>query len=340
MITKTNPELPTRYYIRDICIQPCVVLAPMEGVTNLVFRRLIRQIGGMGLSYTEFVAAKALQSRGKKVLDYIQFDPDEKPIAIQIYGRDPAVMARAAKVAQDVGASIVDINMGCPSKKVCSNSGGSALMKEPEHAIKIVKAVREAISIPLTVKMRSGFDYTNRNAPQLAYMCQEEGCEGITIHWRTTADKYAGTRQVDKIAETCQKLSIPVIGNGDVVDIPSALKMFHDTGCDGVMVGRGAMRNPWCLRQIGQHLMGQEVMSVTPAERKRILLAFLMNHYDKFQHEKPALGKFKQIAKYFCLGLPNGKEFRKKLLTTQSIEEVVFHVQDYFHLAANWMEAS
>ena len=150
------------YFVREISIDPPLVLAPMEGVTNNTFRRLIRSIGGQGLTYTEFVASKSLKARGKRALHTAQFDPDENPIAIQIYGKDPQTMAEAAKVVEDLGASIVDINMGCPSKKVCAHSGGSALMKDPELAIQIVQAVRRAIQVPLTVKMRSGFDQNQR----------------------------------------------------------------------------------------------------------------------------------------------------------------------------------
>lgn len=338
LITIGKRGLPIRYSIGPLTIEPAVVLAPMEGVTNLIFRRLIRQIGGLGLSYTEFIASKALQEQGKKILEMARFDPDERPVAIQIYGRDPKTMAHAAKVVEDLGASIVDINMGCPSKQVCSRSGGSALMKEPNHAIKIVQEVRKAISIPLTVKMRSGFDAQRRNAPELAYMCQEEGAQGITIHWRTTADKYGGQRQIDKIAQTVARLNIPVIGNGDVIDIPSAVQMFQQTGCHGVMIGRGAMRNPWVFQQISDYLYGREPQQVSAEERKRILLAFLMRYHEKFRHEKATLGKFKQIAKYFCLALPNGAHFRKCLLHSQHIDEVIEHVQHYFDLQKNWIE--
>ena len=155
------------YFIRDIKINPPITLAPMEGVTNIIFRRLIRQIGGTGLTCTEFIPSSALSNRGKKVLRLAEFDPEERPISIQIYGKDPMEMAESARVLQDLGASIVDINMGCPSKQVCANSGGSALMREPELALDIVRAVRKAITIPMTVKMRSGFDHTNKKYDML-----------------------------------------------------------------------------------------------------------------------------------------------------------------------------
>lgn len=327
--------LPVAYHVRDIRISPNVVLAPMEGVTDLAFRRLVRQIGGAGLTCTEFVASGALiagQNRERnRQWQMCRFDEDERPVSIQIYGKDPETMAGAAKVVQDMGATIVDINMGCPSKKVCKNSGGSGLMAEPELAIDIVRAVRAAITVPLTVKMRSGFSPDLRNAPELAWACQEEGAEAITIHWRTRADLYGGQRAVDKIAETKARLKIPVIGNGDVVDVASAVKMFEDTGCDGVMVGRGAMRNPWCLRQIADHLAGRPITQVTADERERVLLAFLDAQIDKCVTEHGALGRFKKVANHFTRGVPRGAELlRMPVLRSQSMVEAKTRVHTYF----------
>jgi tRNA-dihydrouridine synthase B len=166
---------PTHYNIRHLRIEPNVVLAPMEGVTDLTFRRLIRQIGGCGQTTTEFIASEGLKRGAARMEEMAKFDPDEHPVAIQIYGRSPESMAEAARIIEDSGADICDLNFGCPSKKVCAHSGGSALLKDMELATEIVRAVRKAISIPLTVKMRSGFDHTMRNAPEVAQMCQDEG---------------------------------------------------------------------------------------------------------------------------------------------------------------------
>ena len=323
-------SLPTHYMVRDIRIEPNVVLAPMEGVTDLPFRRLIREIGGVGMTATEFIASEGLKRGVGKMHEMAQFDADESPISIQIYGRRPEVMAEAAKIVQDMGPSIVDINMGCPSKKVCAHSGGSALMKDPILARDIIRAVREAITIPLTVKMRSGFDHTQRNADEIAWIAQEEGAEAITIHWRTRSDLYGGERMVDKIRETKDKLSIPVIGNGDVIDIPSAVRMFEETSCDGVMVGRGAIRNPWSLLQISQHLRGEEVTQITAADRRRVLLGYLESLNGRFRSERGTLGRFKKISNYFTKGLPYGGDVRTLVLRSQSIEEAVEHLEVYF----------
>jgi len=332
----TGPDgLPTEFYVRDVRVFPNVVLAPMEGVTDLTFRRLVREIGGAGLTYTEFIASRAIAGSraGAKWREMARFDPDERPVALQIFGRDPHIMAEAARVVQDLGATIVDINMGCPSKKVCAKSGGSALMADPELAIDIVKAVRKAITVPLTVKMRSGFDHARRNAPELAFACQEEGAEAITIHWRTRSDLYGGTRAVDKIAETVDKLTIPVVANGDIIDIPSAVKMFEDTGCAGVMVGRGAMRNPWSLRQIAEHLSGQPITAVDADEKERVLLGFLAAIRKRAPRDKAALGRFKKVANHFTRGLPHGAQLlRLAVLRAETPDAAIRQVRRYFDL--------
>ena len=323
-------KLPTHYMVRNIRIEPNVVLAPMEGVTDLPFRRLIREIGGSGLTCTEFIASEGLKRGVGKMHDMAKFDADESPISIQIYGRRPEVMAEAAKIVQDMGPSIIDINMGCPSKKVCAHSGGSALMKDPELARDIIRAVRAAIDLPLTVKMRSGFDHTQRNADDIAWIAQEEGAEAVTIHWRTRSDLYGGERMIDKIRETKDKLSIPVIGNGDVIDIPSAIRMFEETGCDGVMVGRGAIRNPWSLLQISQHIQGEPITEITAEDRRRVLLGYLESLNGRFRSERGILGRFKKISNYFTKGLPYGSDVRVLVLRSQSIEEAKDHLETYF----------
>ncbi len=336
--------LPVALRIRDVEIAPNVLLAPMEGVTDVVFRRLIRQIGGCGLSTTEFVpslglsrtASTLLQEPGSQRGDrrwarMVEFDADERPVSIQIYGRDPEVMAEGARVVQDLGATICDINMGCPSKKVCKNSGGSALMREPLLAAEIVRKVRAAIDIPLTVKMRSGFDPGHKNAPELAWICQEEGAEAITIHWRTRADLYGGERDVQPIAAAKDRVSVPVIGNGDVVDPASALRMLRETGCDGVMVGRGAMKDPWSLRKISDVLAGRPPTEATALEKKRVILGFLEDQRPRYHTEQGALGRFKAVAKHFFDGRsPEQRAIRMAVLRSQSIDEAKIIAGDWF----------
>lgn len=332
--------IPDHYYVRDVRIAPNLVLAPMEGVTDLTFRRLVRSIGGTGLTVTEFIASEGLRRGIARMEHMARFDPEERPIAIQIYGRDPEAMAEAARIVEDSGATICDINMGCPSKKVCAHSGGSALMKDPALATEIVRAVRRAIRIPLTVKMRSGFDHGSRNAPDLAYRCQEEGAEAITIHWRTRADLYGGTRAVDTIAAAKARLRIPVIGNGDIVDWESARRMFEETGCDGAMIGRGAIRNPWVFVQIGRAMRGEDPLEVDAREKRRVLLGYFESIREEFHTDRGALGRMKKIANYFTHGLPYGSELRTAFLHSRSIEDAIAHTEDYFARLAAFEEGT
>ena len=330
--TSSASGFPTSYRVGDVLIEPNVVLAPMEGVTDVVFRRLIRSLGGPGLTYTEFIASQGIVTGEERVWNMASFDPDERPVALQIYGREPAVMAEAARILEGSGATIIDINMGCPSKKVCKNSGGSGLMREPELAISIVRAVRRAISIPLTVKMRSGFDHTMRNAPELARAFEQEGAQGITIHWRTRADLYGGERAVDKIAESVDAVDIPVIANGDIIDIPSARRMFEETGCAGVMLGRGAIRDPWSLLKIGQWLRGEEVIEVDATERERVLTLYYDRIEEHIEDPTRVAGRMKMIVRHFADGVPHSKAMRKFLCRGQSCQEVRDRTRTYFDL--------
>ncbi len=323
--------LPTAVQIGGLRIEPNLVLAPMEGVTDLSFRRMVRHIGGVGLTCTEFVPSAALKRGDDKFTKMVAFDEDERPISIQLYGKDPAEMAAGARVVQELGADICDINMGCPSKKVCNNSGGSALMREPELVRDIVRAVVAAVDIPVTVKMRSGFDADNRNAPEIAWIAQEEGAQWVAIHWRTREDKYKGTRAIDKIAETKAKLRIPVLANGDIVDIDSARAMFQDTGCDGLLIGRGAIRNPWLPLQISEWQQGLPITVVNAAERERVMIDYFDSISAVFARSaKGALGRFKMLANQYSRGLPAGVQFKKKVLHSLTGEEARAHVAEYF----------
>ena len=325
-----NSHAKNSYIIGDINISPNVVLAPMEGVTDLSFRRTIRRIGGVGLTCTEFVPASSLHKDRGQPWETVKFDKDESPVSVQIYGKNPKEMAEGARVVESTGADICDINMGCPSKRVCSRSGGSALMREPDLAREIVSAVRSAVSMPVTVKMRSGFDHTNRNAAELAYMCQEEGANAVTIHWRTREDRYGGQRDVTQIAEAVDRLSIPVIGNGDIVDIDSAKAMFLDTGCAGVMVGRGAIADPWLPTRIVRWQNGLGPLNLTAGDRKEAMFFYFEQIGDAMHSGKGVLGRMKMLSQRFAKALPNGEQLRSKLVRSQSVEELKDLATEYF----------
>ncbi len=318
------------YRLRGRVIDPGLVLAPMEGVTDLVFRRLIRSIGGCGLTYTEFIPARNLKLSIRQALDMAMFDPDEHPIAIQIYGNDPDILADGARIVTDLGADIVDLNMGCPSKKVCRRSGGSGLVRDPALVRRIVAAMRAATPLPFTVKMRAGWDASNRNAPAIATICEGEGVDGLAVHWRTRADKYGGTRDLGIIRQVREAVSIPVLANGDIVDVPSALDTLRQTGCAGLMIGRGAIRDPWIFRQIGAALEGRPPVRVDASERKRVLLTYLDAIRGNFRDERGVLGRFKKIAKHFTEGVPGGSELRRAILHSQSLAEAVQAIEIFF----------
>lgn len=310
-----TPGHPTSYRVRDVTIAPNLVLAPMEGITDVAFRRALRTVGGTGLVYSEFIASKGIARGDRNVWEVAAFDPEEVPIALQIYGREPELMAEAARLLEAHGATFLDINMGCPAKKVVCHSGGSSLMREPAQAIEIVRAVRKAVSIPLTVKMRTGFSPDRRNAPELARQFEAEGVDALTVHWRTREDGYGGTRDVRAVAETVAAVTIPVLGNGDVIDIASADAMFRETGCAGVMIGRGALRNPWCFREIGAWLRGEPYEPPSSEAQLAFIEAYVAELLKLFSpargtedgSRRRALGKLKQLIKLMAETLPEAE---------------------------------
>lgn len=317
--------------IRDLPIDPPLVLAPMEGVTDVLFRRLVRSIGGCGLTVTEFIPGAALAGGHRVALRAAEFDPDEHPVSVQLYGRDPDVLADAARYVQDLGADLVDLNMGCPSKKVCAHSGGSALLKEPEHARVLVRAIRAAVTIPFTVKMRSGWDPAHRNAPEIAAMCEDEGAEAIAVHWRTRTDGYGGVRDLSTIAEVKRRVRVPVLANGDVIDVDSALSTLRETGADGLMIGRGAIRDPWVFAKIRAATEGRPPVIVDDAERERVLLAFYGTIRERFDSDKGALGRMKKIARYFADGVEDGESLlRTAILHSGTVDEALDRIRGFF----------
>lgn len=321
---------PRTLMIRDIRVDPACILAPMEGVTDLTFRRLVRSIGGCGLFVTEFISADGLYKQIERAMRMARFDEGERPISIQIYGRDPHALAEGARMVEALGADIIDLNMGCPSKKVCAHSGGSALMKEPELARQIVSAIRAATDLPFTVKMRAGWDSESRNAADIAWMCQEEGAEMVAVHWRTRKDLYGGDRDLTPIAAVKDRVSIPVVANGDIVDVATAVEAFRDTGCDAVMVGRGAVRNPWVFAEIRAAMNGMPAPIVDDVERERVLLGYFAAIRESFRTDLGALGRFKKIARYFTAGVEGGDVLRQQIFHSQTAEEAIDVVQRFF----------
>jgi tRNA-dihydrouridine synthase B len=244
------------FRVRDVIVDPPLVLAPMEDVTNLAFRLIAKRIARPGLMFTEFVSAMAIKYGAIKTLRKMRIHPEERPLGIQIFGGEPEVMADTARIAEEMGADIVDINMGCWVPKVCKTGSGAALLKDPELAAQIVSAVVKAVKIPVTVKVRAGWDWSLFAAPELARRFQDAGAQMITLHARFAKQGFEGEADWRLIQQMREAVQVPLIGNGDVKTPDDAQRMLRETGCDGVMVGRAAISNPWALRDIQLGMRG------------------------------------------------------------------------------------
>src|SRR2546428_8045271 len=253
----------------------------MAGKTDTAFRRLVKRHGGCGLVVTEMVSAEGLLRGIDRTLEFAEYTEEERPISIQIFGGDPEKMAAAAQIVQGMGADVVDINMGCPVPKIAKHNAGCSLMREPAHAASIVAAMTRAVSIPVTVKMRAGWNDEEKTAPVLAKMVQDAGASAVAVHGRTAAQSYSGSSDWDLIARIAGDLTIPVFGSGDCVD-PEQLVQRLRTGVRGVLVGRGVLRNPWILAQAADLAAGRPAREVTPADRGR----FLLEYIDLLRHER------------------------------------------------------
>ena len=231
-------------------------IAPMAGMTDTAFRRLVKRHGGCGLVVTEMVSSEGLVRGIDRTLEYAEYTEEERPVSIQIFGGDPVKMAAAAQIVEGMGADIVDVNMGCPVPKIAKHNAGCSLMKEPEHAASVIAAMTRAVRIPVTVKMRAGWNDANRNAPILARMVEDAGARAVTVHGRTAAQSYSGLADWDLVAQIADDLTIPVFGSGDCVTPEQVIDRIR-SGVEGVLVGRGVLRNPWILAQAADIAAGR-----------------------------------------------------------------------------------
>lgn len=299
----------------------------MAGVTDTVFRRVIRGLGACGLIMTEFTSAEGLSRQAARTLHYLYFDEDEHPIAAQIFGSDPAVMASAAALTEDLGFDQIDINCGCPVKKVVK-CGGSGLLRDLVHLEKLFGAVRDAVKIPLTVKIRSGWDENNIVAVDVARMAERVGVEAIAVHPRTRMQGYSGNADWNVIRDVKQSVRIPVIGNGDVRTPQDAVRMIAETGCDAVMIGRAASSNPWIFRQIADYIATGKYTQPTEADRHKLLIDYFNS---LIAAEMPdAIGKMKQFASLFTHGIRNGAELRYAVHHSDTAAEILARVDAFF----------
>jgi tRNA-dihydrouridine synthase B len=328
-----TPEIKP-FKIRDIAINPPLILSPMAGVTDVSFRRLLKRRGGVGLSVSEFISVEGLTRSNPKSKRQMRFYEEERPFAVQIFGGQPERMRIAAEMAEEIGADVLDINCGCPAPKVVKHGGGSGLLKDHTRLERILKEIKKAIKIPLTIKIRAGFYDHTINAVDTARLAEACGVEHIALHGRTKEQGYRGLANWDLVKQIKETVSVPVSGSGDVTTIEQAFARFRETGCDGVLIGRGAMANPWIFRQIEDEMQGREIFQPTLADKR----AILYEYFDMLREdmpETPAINRMKQLAGQFTRGLQGGALFRTSLYHSHSVDEILDRIEEYFEAIEN-----
>jgi tRNA-dihydrouridine synthase B len=345
--------VPECLQIGSVRIAPATILAPMAGVTDTVFRRFIRnasfvrppfdimsasdeetasgpqEVSGCGLLMTEFTSADGLfRTRESKRKRYLTFYEDEHPISAQLFGSDPYTLAESAKIVEDAGFDLVDLNLGCPAKRVVKCNGGSGLLKDLPVIATIFEAVRAAVKIPFTVKFRLGWDDDNIVCVPLAKMAEDCGLNGIAMHARTREQGYSGNARWEWIAAVKNAVKIPVVGNGDIRTPEDAIAMVAQTGCDGVMIGRTAASNPWIFRQIRQHAETGRYDQPTDADRYQMIRTYFKMLVDESMHGSP--GKMKQFVAWFTHGVPNGTALRRACYDAHTGPAILSSVEKFF----------
>ncbi|HXG54297.1 MAG TPA: tRNA dihydrouridine synthase DusB [Vicinamibacterales bacterium] len=338
--------------IGTIELRPPFALAPMAGMTDTAFRRLVKRRGGCGLVVTEMVSSEGMVRGIDRTLEYAEYTEEERPVSIQIFGGDPEKMAAAAQIVEGMGADIVDVNMGCPVSKIAKHNAGCSLMREPEHAATVVRAMARAVKIPVTVKMRAGWDASEVNAPELARRLEDAGAAAVAVHGRTAAQSYSGSSDWNLIERVASGLSIPVFGSGDCVE-PSQLVERMRGGVSGVLVGRGALRNPWIFEQALALASGREPRVVTHEERGRFLLEYIellqkerLHEAAGFRHVAPGqmpessgparghdrwvINKLRALNSWYTKGIENGKDLRVSVNAAESIPELRDRIEAFF----------
>ena len=316
--------------IRDQAIRPAHILAPMAGITDTLFRRFIRRLGGCGLIMTEFVSSEGLIRQSPRSERYLYYTEEERPITAQIFGSDPDHLAEAARIVEALGFDLIDLNLGCPAKKVVK-CGGSGLLRDLPLLDRILKKIRAAVTLPFTIKIRAGWSDDEIVALDVARRAEENGVEAIAVHPRTRLQGFSGRARWEIIQEIKSKVRIPVIGNGDVFTPKDAQALREQTGCDAVMIGRAAASNPWIFRQMTDYFRTGVYSEPTEAGRYELLRTY----YQMLVAEDTpdAIGKMKQFASWFTHGVHNGSELRRQVQTARDCREILNRVDDFFSSA-------
>lgn len=318
--------------IGNVKIDGPIVLAPMAGISNSSYRRIIKEMGA-DLIYAEMVSDKALVFNNKKTIDLLKMRDEERPISQQIFGSDKESFVEAAKyIESTMHPDIIDINMGCPVPKVALRAqAGSALLKDPDKVYDIVKSIKEAVSVPITVKIRSGWDSEHINAVEIAKKCESAGADAIAVHARTRAQGYSGRADWNIIKAVKETVSIPVIGNGDVTSPEDFVNMMDMTGCDAVMIGRGVLGNPWLIRDIKSYLETGTIPAL-PSNREKIDM--IKRHYQLLLEDKPeslALLEIRSHAIWYLKGMPKSAEVKNKICSAKSSKEIFSILEEYYN---------
>jgi tRNA-dihydrouridine synthase B len=344
--------------IGKIDVSPPFALAPMAGMTDTAFRRLVKRKGGCGLVVTEMVSSEGLVRGIDRTLEYAEYTEEERPVSIQIFGGDPAKMAEAARIVEGMGADIVDVNMGCPVPKIAKHNAGCSLMREPSHAQSIVRAMTDAVTIPVTVKMRAGWNGREINAPEMARRMEDAGAAAIAVHGRTAEQSYSGSSDWELIATVARGVTIPVFGSGDCVAPEQAVDRLLEGSARGVLVGRGALRNPWIFSQARALLSGEQVTETSMRERGEFLLDYLelllnerVGEAAGFRHVAPGLrdsngpmtdpapargrerwviNKLRALGSWYTKGIENGSHLRVSINSAESVGQLRDIIDGFF----------